>query len=113
MNRNYDPLARYPYANEEARSLILKYMDEREIKYIIDYSISPDEFIKYVDSTDFSAYHIDSYNYAYKKLTSLTPGQIVVVVEKLIKKDCDLDYALNILQYKEFDDMLVNIDRGL
>lgn len=113
MNRNYDPLARYPYANNENRKQILKYMDEREIKYIIDYTISPDEFMKYISSYGFSAYHINDYNFAYKYLTNMTPDQIVVIVERLIKKNIDINEIMPILQYKLFEDALYIIDRGL
>ena len=106
MNRNYDPLARYQYDDEEAKELILKYMDEREIKYIIDYSIAPDEFIPYIKFSKFNAYNISYYNKASNNLYYLDDEQVVEVVEKILEKNMDFDKAMKEYMYLSYDVIL-------
>ena len=93
MNRNYDSLSRYPYGTSEERALIKKYLDEREIKYIIDYSIDPYLFMDYIYYPGFIAYHIEDYNLAADSLYYLNNYEIVDVVEKLYEKNY---YDLNV-----------------
>ena len=39
MNQSYDPLARYPYADEADREILLKYLDQEDINYLISQQI--------------------------------------------------------------------------
>ncbi|MBR0461356.1 MAG: hypothetical protein IJJ00_01410 [Erysipelotrichaceae bacterium] len=56
MNRNYDPLSRYSYyLSEDTRYQILNRLDEREVKYIVDYAIAPNEFTDYLEISSFNA----------------------------------------------------------
>ena len=41
MNQSYDPLARYPYADEVDREVLLKYLDQEDINYLISQQIRP------------------------------------------------------------------------
>lgn len=109
MNRNYDPLARYAYDNEKIHNKIIKYMDEREIKYIIDYSIAPGDFMDYIENYNFNAYNISYYNKARTYLYALNPSQIVNVVEAMLKKDIDFDAALNEYMYLDYDNIIYRI----
>ena len=110
MNRNYDPLARYPYDDNKAKELILKYMDEREIKYIIDYSIAPDEFVPYIKSSKFRAYDISYYKKASNYLYNLDDEQIVEVVEKILDNNLDFDKILKEYMYLSYDEILSKLN---
>ena len=110
MNRNYDPLARYQYDDEEAKELILKYMDEREIKYIIDYSIAPDEFIPYIKSSKFNAYNISYYKEASNCLYYLNNDQVVEVVEKILEKNMDFDKTIKEYMYLSYYEILLKLN---
>ena len=109
MNRNYDPLARYPYKNKKARTAILNKLDEREIKYIIDYSIAPEEFMDYIDNPAFNAYNIALYNKARNYLYNLNSYQIVTIVEGIKDRGLDFDTCMNSYMYLTYDDMKLNL----
>lgn len=103
MNRNYDPLSRYSYyLSEDTRYQILNRLDEREVKYIVDYAIAPNEFTDYLENSSFNAYHIAQYNTARKSLLMLKPTEIVNVVELIYKRDLDLDECIEKYQYLDY-----------
>ena len=109
MNRNYDPLARYPYKNRKARTAILTKLDEREIKYIVDYSIAPEEFMEFIDNPSFNAYNISLYSKAKNYLYNLNSYQIVTIVEGIKDKGLDFDTCMNSYMYLTYEDMLLNL----
>lgn len=61
MNKRFDRLSRYPYDNPEKRALIDKHLNDDEIEYIIEYSIEPNYFIKFIQCKNFNIYHVDFY----------------------------------------------------
>ncbi|MFV0382037.1 MAG: M15 family metallopeptidase [Breznakia sp.] len=66
MVSNYtDPLARYPYANEENRDMILTYMDDRDIDFIISQKIKPDVFLMFIELEGFQTKNCQFYYNAY------------------------------------------------
>lgn len=96
MNRNFDPLARYSYEIDEmTREKILSKMDEREIKYIVDYEIDYNDFIGYIDAYRFNVYHTEHYNKAKYYLYRLNNMEIVDVVEKILDKNLDFESCLS------------------
>lgn len=111
MNRNYDSLSRYPYGTEKQRALIKQYLDEREIKYIIDYSIDPDLFMDYMIYPNFIAYHIEDYNKAAKYFSYLNKYEIVDVVEKMYAKNIDVDSVLQKYTYFHYDEILKDLNK--
>lgn len=112
MNRNYDPLSRYPYdITESERSAIIEYMDEREIKYIIDYSIAPEEFMPYIESSKFKAYDCALYKRASMYFYYLNNNQIVEVVEKIIDKDLDIETSFNEFMYLNYEEITQRLNR--
>ena len=111
MNRNYDSLSRYPYGTSEERALIKKYLDEREIKYIIDYSIDPVYFIRYCTYPGFLAYHIDYYNKAAQHFYFLNDYEIVDVVERLLDKHIDMEWAYNEYAYHHYDGLIKELTK--
>lgn len=54
MNQTYDPLARYSYATDENRDILLQYLDSEDIDYIISNQIRPEEFIEFIDEEGFN-----------------------------------------------------------
>ncbi len=44
----YDPLARYPYADEVDRETLLTYLDQDDINYLITQQITPDEIMPFI-----------------------------------------------------------------
>lgn len=48
MNQSYDPLARYPYADEVDRETLLTYLDQDDINYLITQQITPDEIMPFI-----------------------------------------------------------------
>ena len=111
MNRNYDSLSRYPYGTSKERELIKKYLDEREIKYIIDYSIDPNLFMDYMIYPSFIAYHIEEYNVAASHFYNLNKYEIVDVVERLYEKNIDLNTVLNKYMYLHYDEILKDLNK--
>ena len=111
MNRNYDSLSRYPYGTSEERALIKKYLDEREIKYIIDYSIDPYLFMDYIYYPGFIAYHVEDYNLAADSLYYLNNYEIVDVVEKLYEKNIDFDSVIKKYMYFHYEDILRDLNK--
>ncbi|MGL5540165.1 MAG: M15 family metallopeptidase [Erysipelotrichaceae bacterium] len=61
MNRRYDPLARYQYADQANRDLIIEYMDAQDISYIIQQQIEPVRFEKYLPIAGFEITNIAYY----------------------------------------------------
>ena len=53
MNETYDELARYPYATSENHDLILKYLNEKDIDYLLAQNIRPEQFLPYVECEGF------------------------------------------------------------
>lgn len=54
MNRHYDVLARYPYADESNRATILKYLTSTEdINYLITSQMKPTDFLPFIEEKDF------------------------------------------------------------
>lgn len=110
MNRNYDPLARYSYyLTDEERNTILTKLDEREIKYIVDYYIAPEEYMEFVGNNSFNAYHIALYNQAKNSLYLINSHQVVTIVELIKKKNLDFDECLNKYAYWVYEDILSDL----
>lgn len=62
MNQHYDELSRYQYANDDNRKLILEYMSNDEISYLIDRQYKPEEFLPYLNMPYFNIRYVDWYN---------------------------------------------------
>ena len=66
MNTEYDPLARYPYSlTIEQHDLITNKLDQKEIEYLIEYAIAPEDYIDYLVYPEFNIYLINDYNDMY------------------------------------------------
>ncbi|MDO4500152.1 MAG: hypothetical protein Q4B60_02645 [Erysipelotrichaceae bacterium] len=110
MNRNYDPLARYPYGDQKTREKMIEVLDEREIKYIIDYSIEPSEFAQFLDGYRFNAYRINEYQKAKIYLYSLTNSQVVNIVNVILDDHDDLENYLNEFMFLSYDEIMYRLN---
>ncbi len=57
VNRGYDPLARYPYADETQRETILAYMDQEDIDYLINQQLQPSVFMEFLTLPEFDVHN--------------------------------------------------------
>ncbi len=53
MNQSYDPLARYPYADEVDREVLLEYLNQEDINYLITQQITPEEIMPFIEVDGF------------------------------------------------------------
>lgn len=112
MNRNYDPLSRYPYElDEDTRELILDNMNELEIKYIIDYSIQPGEFVDYIEDPKFNAYFISLYNEADEKLYLINTSQIVPIVNRIEELNLDFEKCMDKYSFMFYDSIMGDLSK--
>lgn len=67
MNKDYNELARYPYATEENRDIILKYLDTNDINYITAQQIEPKDFLPFIAEEGFDVYNTLWYSRAFNE----------------------------------------------
>ena len=112
MNSHFDRLSRYPYEYPEARAKIDAKLNDQEIEYLIEYSIAPVEFIKYIDAESFNIYHIDTYHEVSNAAYYLSDLEVVSFSEQILylnKKEEALE-MLKTYYYNEVLDWLYNGD---
>lgn len=83
INTKYDRLARYPYGTDAERLKIENKLTDKEIEYIVEYSIEPVSFIQYLDCYHFNIYHLNDYNHFRSLFPSFGLNDSVTIVEKL------------------------------
>ena len=77
MNQTYDELARYPYATEENHDLILHYLDEKDIDFLLAQNVKPEQFLPYVECAGFQLEH----TLWYDKAMQLQPADASYIVQ--------------------------------
>ena len=80
----FNRLSRYPYTeymSEKEKNLVQEHLSNNEIEYIIEYSISPREYIRYIEEKKFNIYHTTEYNALSSTHPELTVTEIVELVE--------------------------------
>ena len=85
MNQRYDELSRYQYANNENRDLILEYMSDEEINYLIDRQYEPSQFMPYLGIENFTILKLDWYNHA-KTIEKLDDSVLIDYVNQIGNK---------------------------
>lgn len=113
MNVHYDRLSRYPYQDQESRKLIDKYLDDSEIEYIIEYSIAPSTFIKWIKAPNFNIYHAAEYAFLDESFSYLSylPSEIVNMVEQTRELITVEDLAL-LMEHYTFGEVKLWLDNG-
>lgn len=84
MNLSFNRLSRYPYTpymTEEDQQLVRDKLSDKDIEYLIEVGISPNEYMQYIQEERFSIYHIAEYNELYQYHSYLNATQIVSLVE--------------------------------
>ncbi|MDE6475563.1 MAG: M15 family metallopeptidase [Erysipelotrichaceae bacterium] len=76
MNKHYDELARYTYATEENRDIILKYLSTEDINFLSAQQIKPEEFLPFIEEPGFTIYNALWYHRA-KSVQEAEPSKIV------------------------------------
>lgn len=113
MNRNYDPLSRYPYElTESQKQTILDNMDELEIKYIIDYSIAPGYFMDFVTNYNFNAFYSEEYYIASQKLILLDTNEIISVVNTIESKGLDFNNCMEEYSYMFYSSIMERLNQS-
>lgn len=98
MNIRFDRLSRYPYEDEQARAIIKENFSDEDIEYLIEYSIAPSTFLRYVPYEGFSVYHAEAYNTIRDRVWYLTDEEVVKIVElslSSISMDQLAEYLIN------------------
>lgn len=83
MNKHFDPLARYKYADDDNRDLIISYLSSEDINYLIDRQLMPEEFMPYFGIQDFNIRYTLYYNIA-KEARKADAQTIVDFVNKYL-----------------------------
>jgi len=109
MNMHYNVLARYPWQVElssKETELIKAKLSQKEIDYIIDYSIAPSFFMDFIEVEGFNIYYVSEYrkiydNYSYQ----LSREATVILVNRFIRENISIDdllvYVANGYSYDE------------
>lgn len=103
MNQSYDPLARYPYATDENREIILKYLDDDDIDYLITQQIEPDDFMDFIEQANFEIHNTLFYKTA-MDTQKAEPAYIVNFVNKY-KANFSRDMLKELLTYYSYVDL--------
>lgn len=76
MNKHFDPLARYKYADNNNRDLIISYLSSEDINYLIDRQLLPEEFMPYFGIEEFNIRYTLYYNIA--KAARVADAKVIV-----------------------------------
>ena len=103
MNQSYDPLARYPYVDAENRDVILEYLNDDDIDYIITQKIKPEQFMDFIDLPDFKIHNTLFYSSA-KKIQDEENTYIVNFINKY-REYFSLDACKELLKHYSYADL--------
>lgn len=81
LNQSYDPLARYQYATDKNREIILEYLDSDDIDYMISQNIKPKQYMDFINVEGFDIHNTVYYEVA-KETQDEEPEYIVNFVNK-------------------------------
>lgn len=98
MNEHFDPLARYKYADDSNRDLIIDYLSEDDINYLIDRQLTPEEFMPYFGIEGFTIRYVNWYN-----LAKNTQNESLDVIVKFVNT-----YLGNKLHQDDLEKLLSN-----
>lgn len=101
MNKDYNELARYPYATEENRDIILKYLDTNDINYLTAQQIEPKDFLPFIEEEGFNIHNTLWYSKA-KNAQDGDPAIIVSFINAYRDRMSfdDLSYLLSSYSYE-------------
>lgn len=103
MNQTYDPLARYVYADDENRDIILEYLDNNDINYLINQHLKPEDFMDFIQEDGFELKNTLYYKEA-KEIQDADNSYIIHFVNRF-KKYFSLDSLKDLLTYYSYLDL--------
>lgn len=106
MNRRFNRLSRYPYDDKNATRLIDKYMSDKDIEYIIEYSIAPKYIVDFIESPRFSIYHVADYDELKTLMPELTGDEVVNAIELFIENEIDVSRGITLMQGMSPEDII-------
>lgn len=113
MNKRFDALARYKYANDSNRELIETYLSSDDINYLIDRQYKPEEFLPYFGLDGFNLRYVNWYNSA-KNARSADLQTIVSFVNHYLDVSFNHDNLVPLLEnysYETLTDFFEGRDR--
>lgn len=105
MNLTYDSLSRYPYEDVEARELIKKHLNKKDIEYIIEYSIEPSYFLRFIEAKGFNIYHTEYYDELEEVCWFLTPDELVTFAETVFST-YSVDELSVLLEHYKYNEIM-------
>lgn len=103
MQQSFDPLARYPYVTSENRDVLLTFLNNEDIDYIITQQMKPDVFLEFIQIPGF-----DIHNALYYRMAMDTqkenPDYIVNFVNRF-RSHFSLSILQNLLTYYSYMDL--------
>lgn len=106
----YDPLARYPYGSAEQRKVMLHYLDDREVDYLINAQIQPDTILPFLGQNGFIIENSLYYDAALKARNA-EPEAIVEFVNRY-RNRFDLQSLPRLLSWMSYGDLIRYFDSG-
>lgn len=103
MNQSYDPLARYEYADDSNRDIILEYLDNNDINYLINQHLKPEDFMDFIQEDGFELKNTLYYKEA-KEIQDTDNGYIIHFVNRF-RKYFSLDSLKDLLTYYSYLDL--------
>ena len=103
INRSYDPLARYPYVNQDNRDTILRYLDSDDIDYLITQQIKPETFLPFIEVVGFDLHN--AYLYSAAKSTQEAPNDYIVNFVNKYRQNFSKDILVTLLKHYTYIDL--------
>ena len=104
MNQSYDPLARYPYADEADREILLKYLDQEDINYLISQQIRPEEIMPFIEQENFEIANTRWYALAMK--TQEDDAAYIINFINEYKSRLDYSTLETVLTHYSYNDLI-------
>ncbi len=103
MNQSFDPLARYPYVTNENREVLLKYLDNDDIDYIITQQMKPNVFLEFIDVPGFDIHN--AYFYQSALSTQVESKEYIVNFVNRFRQNFSIGMLEELLTYYSYLDL--------
>ena len=111
INKNYDPLSRYEYSTDENREIMLKYLTQKDINFVISQKLKPEDFMPYIELENFDVRNTVWYNKA-KSYQDASNDYIINFVNQykdIIKKE-NFEGIISNYTYSSIEEFYTNGD---
>lgn len=104
LRSKYDPLARYPYGTREQREIMLRYLSDAEVDYLINMQVMPETVLPFIEQSGFNIENCLYYDAA-MKARQAGPDVIVEFVNRY-RGHFDLDSLSKLLAWMPYGDLI-------